>query len=234
MFAVEFAAGASILVQNALPAADDCMYLLAEGTVEVIIMGTAAAAAGAKKGACTAGARVCVCACACVCVCVCVWWAAGMARLGAQGRVCALAGAWVVHEQGCDALHRAASTQIHAATRRGATHDTTQRTGPSSGGGGGAAVLGDEAARVQGNELRIPQGPGWVFGDVALLFNSSRTASVVAASSVLLWAIDRATFLRFVMRHAAGARALRFVRKVRAGVRACVRACLRACVRACW
>jgi hypothetical protein len=72
----------------------------------------------------------------------------------------------------------------------------------------------EEAVRVEGNEVRIVQHPGWVFGDVALLFNSSRTASVVAATDVVLWAIDRATFLAFVMKHAAGARALRFVRKV--------------------
>jgi CRP-like cAMP-binding protein len=69
--------------------------------------------------------------------------------------------------------------------------------------------------RVEGNAVRIPQHPGWVFGDVALLFNSPRTASVVAATDVVLWAMDRATFLRFVMRHAQGARTLRFVRKVR-------------------
>jgi hypothetical protein len=69
--------------------------------------------------------------------------------------------------------------------------------------------------RVEGNAVRIPQQPGWVFGDVALLFNSPRTASVVAATDVVLWAMDRATFLRFVMRHAQGARTLRFVRKVR-------------------
>lgn len=73
----------------------------------------------------------------------------------------------------------------------------------------------DEAARVEGNALRIPQGPGWVFGDVALLFNSPRTASVVAATDVVLWALDRVTFLRFVMKHAPGAHTLRFVRKVR-------------------
>jgi hypothetical protein len=69
--------------------------------------------------------------------------------------------------------------------------------------------------RVEGNAVRIAQGPGWVFGDVALLFNSPRTASVVAATDVVLWALDRVTFLRFVMKHAQGAHTLRFVRKVR-------------------
>lgn len=72
----------------------------------------------------------------------------------------------------------------------------------------------DEVVRVEGNAVRIPQKPGWVFGDVALLFNSPRTASVVAATDVVLWAMDRGTFLKFVMRYAQGARALRFVRKV--------------------
>lgn len=72
----------------------------------------------------------------------------------------------------------------------------------------------DEVVRVEGNAVRIPQQPGWVFGDVALLFNSPRTASVVAATDVVLWAMDRGTFLKFVMRYAQGARALRFVRKV--------------------
>lgn len=70
---------------------------------------------------------------------------------------------------------------------------------------------------MEGNAVRITQGPGWVFGDVALLFNSPRTASVVAASDVVLWALDRVTFLRFVTKHAQGVHTLRFVRKVGAG-----------------
>jgi hypothetical protein len=53
-----------------------------------------------------------------------------------------------------------------------------------------------------------------VFGDVALLFNSSRTASVVAKDNITVWALDRKTFLQFVMKHAQGARALRFLRKL--------------------
>jgi hypothetical protein len=72
----------------------------------------------------------------------------------------------------------------------------------------------DAQRRVSGNAVRISQGAGWVFGDVALLFNSPRTASVVAASDVVLWAMDRPTFLTLVMKHAQGARTLRFVRKV--------------------
>ncbi|KAG1669686.1 hypothetical protein FOA52_002070 [Chlamydomonas sp. UWO 241] len=65
-----------------------------------------------------------------------------------------------------------------------------------------------------GRSVRIPQKPGWVFGDVALLFNSSRTASVIARTNVTVWALERATFLEFVMKHAQGARALRFLRKL--------------------
>lgn len=55
---------------------------------------------------------------------------------------------------------------------------------------------------MEGHAVRIPQGPGWVFGDVALLFNSPRTASVVAQTPVVLYGMDRTTFLQFVMRHA--------------------------------
>jgi CRP-like cAMP-binding protein len=58
------------------------------------------------------------------------------------------------------------------------------------------------------------QRAGWVFGDVALLFNSQRSASVVARSVITVWALERRLFLRFVMKHATGARALRFLRKL--------------------
>ncbi|KAG1668133.1 hypothetical protein FOA52_003920 [Chlamydomonas sp. UWO 241] len=71
-----------------------------------------------------------------------------------------------------------------------------------------------EVASVVGHTVHIAQKPGWVFGDVALLFNSARTASVLAKSNITVWALDRTTFLRFVMRHAQGARALRFLRKL--------------------
>ena len=71
-----------------------------------------------------------------------------------------------------------------------------------------------EAREVEGNMVRIPQKPGWVFGDVALLFHSPRTASVKARSNITVWAMDRKTFLHFVMKHAQGARALRFLRKL--------------------
>ncbi len=74
---------------------------------------------------------------------------------------------------------------------------------------------GDQESRItEAHAVRIPQKPGWVFGDVALLFNSPRTASVVAKTDITVWAMERTTFMRLVMRHAVGARALRFVRKV--------------------
>lgn len=50
--------------------------------------------------------------------------------------------------------------------------------------------------------VRILQQPGWAFGDLALLFNSARTASVVAKTDVQVYALDRPTFLQFVMKHA--------------------------------
>ena len=35
---------------------------------------------------------------------------------------------------------------------------------------------------------------GWVFGDTALLFQSPRSASIVASTAIELWAMDRRTF----------------------------------------
>jgi hypothetical protein len=48
MFCVTFPAGSTILLQNAQPSADDCMYYLAQGQAEVVIMGTVDAAS--KQG----------------------------------------------------------------------------------------------------------------------------------------------------------------------------------------
>lgn len=81
-------------------------------------------------------------------------------------------------------------------------------------GGADAATKSHEERQVEGHTVRIPQKPGWVFGDVALLFQSPRTASVVAKTNLVVWAMDRKTFLKFVMKHAQGARALRFLRKL--------------------
>jgi hypothetical protein len=41
MFCATFPAGSTILLQNAQPSAEDCMYYLADGQAEVVIMGTA-------------------------------------------------------------------------------------------------------------------------------------------------------------------------------------------------
>ncbi|KAG2485663.1 hypothetical protein HYH03_015635 [Edaphochlamys debaryana] len=83
-----------------------------------------------------------------------------------------------------------------------------------SGGADGAGKNHGEERKVEGHTVRIPQKPGWLFGDVALLFHSPRTASVVAKTNITVWAMDRRTFLKFVMKHAQGARALRFLRKL--------------------
>jgi hypothetical protein len=40
MFCVTFPAGATIIQQNSLPSAEDCMYFLQQGSAEVVIMGT--------------------------------------------------------------------------------------------------------------------------------------------------------------------------------------------------
>ncbi|PNW86201.1 hypothetical protein CHLRE_02g076900v5 [Chlamydomonas reinhardtii] len=81
-------------------------------------------------------------------------------------------------------------------------------------GGADASKNHGEERKVDGHTVRIPQKPGWLFGDVALLFHSPRTASVVAKTNITVWAMDRRTFLKFVMKHAQGARALRFLRKL--------------------
>ena len=39
MFEVKFAAGSTVLQQGAMPMASDCMYLLADGSAEVVITG---------------------------------------------------------------------------------------------------------------------------------------------------------------------------------------------------
>ena len=50
--------------------------------------------------------------------------------------------------------------------------------------------------QVEGNTIKIRKTPGWLFGDVALLFASTRSASVVAASDVTVWSLDRRSFLK--------------------------------------
>lgn len=48
--------------------------------------------------------------------------------------------------------------------------------------------------QVEGGRIKIHKKPGWVFGDTALLFQSPRTASIVATTPIELWAMDRRTF----------------------------------------
>lgn len=71
----------------------------------------------------------------------------------------------------------------------------------------------NESQKVEGNGVVIRKGPQWVFGDVALLFNSPRTASIISATPSTTWAMERKPFLQFVLRHAPRVRTLRFVRK---------------------
>ncbi|KAG1663103.1 hypothetical protein FOA52_010506 [Chlamydomonas sp. UWO 241] len=86
----------------------------------------------------------------------------------------------------------------------------------TAGGSGQDRSSDKQAGEIPANtrQVRITKYPGWVFGEVALLFNSVRSASVVAKTNITVFALSRAHFLRFIMQHAPGARALRFLRKV--------------------
>lgn len=76
------------------------------------------------------------------------------------------------------------------------------------------AQAGDEVVATGANHLLVKKDAGWVFGDLTMLFNAPRTASVEAATDAVLWAMDRRTFHSFVMAHAHGARAVKFLRKL--------------------
>jgi cAMP-dependent protein kinase regulator len=54
----------------------------------------------------------------------------------------------------------------------------------------GQAELGDKVGSV---------GPGGSFGELALMYNAPRAASVVSTSQGVLWALDRITFRRILM-----------------------------------
>lgn len=43
-------------------------------------------------------------------------------------------------------------------------------------------------------------GPGKIFGELAILYNCTRTASIKAITNCKLWAIDRNTFQAIMMR----------------------------------
>ena len=47
---------------------------------------------------------------------------------------------------------------------------------------------------MEGGKIKIHMKSGWVFGDTALLFQSPRSASIVASTPIELWAMDRRTF----------------------------------------
>lgn len=46
-------------------------------------------------------------------------------------------------------------------------------------------------------------GPGGSFGELALMYNSPRAATIIATSSGVLWALDRVTFRRILMENTA-------------------------------
>lgn len=60
--------------------------------------------------------------------------------------------------------------------------------------GASAATLLSTAVQVEGGRIKIHMKAGWVFGDTALLFQSPRSASIVATTAIELWAMDRRTF----------------------------------------
>jgi cGMP-dependent protein kinase 1 len=80
--------------------------------------------------------------------------------------------------------------------------------------GGGAGRNDDEVAESTAKQTVIRKGAGWLFGVLTLLFESPRSASVVAHDAVVTWSLDRSVFLAFVLKHAMGARAVRFLRKL--------------------
>ena len=52
----------------------------------------------------------------------------------------------------------------------------------------------------KGNKVVCVIGRGKVFGELAILYNCTRTASVSALSDCKLWAIDRTTFQAIMMK----------------------------------
>jgi CRP-like cAMP-binding protein len=48
---------------------------------------------------------------------------------------------------------------------------------------------------MDGHLIRMAKGPGWVFGDMTLLFNTPRSASVISKSPCTLWALEKSTFM---------------------------------------
>ncbi|PIK62135.1 hypothetical protein BSL78_00955, partial [Apostichopus japonicus] len=52
----------------------------------------------------------------------------------------------------------------------------------------------------QGGKVLGEMGPGKLFGELAILYNCTRTASVKASSDAKLWAIDRHVFQQIMMK----------------------------------
>lgn len=80
--------------------------------------------------------------------------------------------------------------------------------------GGAAGREDDTVTERTAGQTVIRKGAGWLFGMLTLLFSSPRSASVHAKGTAVLWSIDRDVFLAFVLKHAKGARAVRFLRKL--------------------
>lgn len=81
-------------------------------------------------------------------------------------------------------------------------------------GGSGATHKDDDVIETSGAQTVVRKSAGWMFGLLTLLFRSPRSASVVARTGVTVMSMDRSTFISFVMTHAKGARATRFLRKL--------------------
>lgn len=81
-------------------------------------------------------------------------------------------------------------------------------------GGSGATHKDDDIVESKGAQTVVRKGAGWTFGVLTLLFRAPRSASVVAHTGVTVMAMDRRTFISFVMTHAKGARATCFLRKL--------------------
>lgn len=56
-------------------------------------------------------------------------------------------------------------------------------------------------------KLVAERGPGTSFGDLSLMYNTPRSASVKATSDAVVWALDRASFRRVLVSNAVRRRA---------------------------
>jgi MFS family permease len=105
------------------------------------------------------------------------------------------------------ALERLASRLVPVAASAGTTIIREGETGDRF------YVIAEGEVSVAGRTL----GRGDFFGEIALLLDVPRTATVTAATDVSLYALERADFLDAVGRHPASARAVRAVAGTRLG-----------------